>query len=269
MDRNDAEGIIRQALGKDADQVLRLIKLGLDPVGFIESAIQKAYSELRTAGPTTAVGGSARRPRMPTTSPPPSGQPCFEVRSTATDLLDPVQAALFVMAGEIASPDIQRQFAKADRVARREVAPIRVLIHPNRELRLSDILRGIVRGASETDEEVFAAVKPRSSRNPAVGRVNVFELQVSQCLAILKHQFKRPAISKPACPYLIHKASSSILGRGGIGLVHDADERIKPALQRWNLWSRLRRHAHDCRSSQEAISTILRAFSGRSPKLPR
>lgn len=258
-------------LGREADRVLALVEFGLDPVKFIGVALRKAA---RDATKTRQTGESGHPPeakrgrpaRRPPITPPDSGQECFSVRSTATELLDPLQTAIYVAVGSTPSPEVQKQFAQADRRAGRKVEPIGLIIKQTEELRLADIVRGIVRGVSEQDEQKFAAIRPKSSTNPAAGRVNTFELQILQCLAILKHQFTRPAVSKPSCPYIIHKASSSILGRGSIGLVHNADEQIRSALKRWGLWANLRRRPHSCDSSLEAIQLIFDAFARRIKK---
>lgn len=274
LDRGEAEKIIREVLGQDAERVLRLVAFGLDPAQFVQAALEKAALELANAksagarhkfaeakqNPQKAKRG---RPARHQASAPPSEQKCFRVRSTATELLDPLQTAIFLAAGTTPSAKIQRQFAEADRKAKRDIQAVGLIIKQTENLRFADIVRGIVRGESEQDEQAFAAVRPKSSSNPSAGKVNVLELQILQCLAILKHQFTRPAVSKPSCPYIIHKASSSLLGRGSVALVQDADEKMRSALQRWGLWTHLRRHAHACSSSQDAINTVLVSFSRR------
>lgn len=275
MDRNEAEAIIREALGEAASRFLKFLDLGLDPVEFVKAAVFKASQQFgvdrpadvqhtetgqRIIVPGTKIGLRVRRPR---TSPPPLEQKCFEVKSTATDLLDPLQAAIFVSAGTVPSRAIRERFAETDRKAKRPELHVGRVIQQNESLRFSDIVRGIVRGASEQDEEAFASVKLKSAKNPSAGSINVFELHILQCLAMLKHQFNRPALSKPGCPYIIHRESSGVLGRGSVGLLENADQEIRPALQRWGLLSSLGRHAHDCTSTDEAIEAILSAFRGR------
>lgn len=274
MDRVQAEIIIREALGGDADRLLGLAELGLDPVEFIKAALVRAAREFGRPGTkgtekhrdeeavaTRRSRGGRSGVRQPRTSPPPPDQPCFEVKSTATDLLDPLQTAIFVSAGNPPDSATQRRFAEDDRKAGRKVEPISLIIQQSESLRFADIVRGIVRGATAEDEQAFAEIRPKSLRYPSAGRVNAFELQILQCIAMLKNQSGRPGASKVPYPYVIHRASSTVLGRGSIGLVHDAEEKMRPAIQRWSLWTRLRRHAHTAKTSEEAIAIILKAFA--------